>query len=355
MKIAVIGLGGMGGTVVEHLKEIDIVTAITGYDISAENAAEKKAKYQIEIAANLEQILADSEVKAAFVTASNDAHKPVVMKLIEAGIPIMCEKPMATTLSDAEEMVEAAKRKNLFFQIGFELRYSKLYTTIKDWIDAGLLGDIINTECNYICSEFHGKGSWRNKKATGGGMFGEKLSHYVDLPRWWVGSPVTEVHSVCAPNLVPYYEVHDNYYTTYRFENGAVSHMTFMMAVGAKFDGDPLLNVINQQIGDGHCLRFMVVGTKGAADTDVFGRHIKRWEFTNPPEGFTSKWVENLTWSVDEDDRYFHSTFDQTKDIIRRIAEGLEPMTPASDALETMKLVFAAEESADSGKIVRLR
>ena len=186
-------------------------------------------------------------------------------------------------------------------------------------------------------------------------MFGEKLSHYVDLPRWWVGSPVTEVHSVCAPNLVPYYEVHDNYYTTYRFENGAVSHMTFMMAVGAKFDGDPLLNVINQQIGDGHCLRFMVVGTKGAADTDVFGRHIKRWEFTNPPEGFTSKWVENLTWSVDEDDRYFHSTFDQTKDIIRRIAEGLEPMTPASDALETMKLVFAAEESADSGKIVRLR
>jgi len=44
-------------------------------------------------------------------------------------------------------------------------------------------------------------------------MFGEKLSHYVDLPRWWVGSPVTEVHSVCAPNLVPYYEVRDNYYT----------------------------------------------------------------------------------------------------------------------------------------------
>ncbi len=149
MKIAVIGLGGMGGTVVEHLKEIDRVTAITGYDISAENAQEKKAKYQIEIAANLEQILTDSEVKAAFVTASNDAHKPVVMKLIEAGIPIMCEKPMANTLSDAEEMVKAAQRKNLFFQIGFELRYSKLYTTIKDWIDAGLLGDIINTECNY--------------------------------------------------------------------------------------------------------------------------------------------------------------------------------------------------------------
>ena len=39
-------------------------------------------------------------------------------------------------------------------------------------------------------------------------MFGEKLSHYVDLPRWWIGSPVVEVYATCAPNIVPYMEVH---------------------------------------------------------------------------------------------------------------------------------------------------
>lgn len=355
MKIAVIGLGDMGGTVIEHLKEIDRVTAITGYDISAENADKSREKYQIEVATNLEQIMADSEVKLAFVTASNDAHKPVVMKLIEADKAIMCEKPLATTLADAEEMVAAEQKRNVFLQVGFELRYSKLYTTIKDWIDAGLLGDIINTKCTYIGSEFHGIGSWRNKNSTGGGMFGEKLSHYVDLPRWWIGSPVKEVYSACAPNLVPYYEVHDNYHTTYRFENGAVSHLTFMMAVAATFAGDPLQDVINQQRGDGHCLQFMVVGTKGAADTSVFDRYIKRWEFSNPADGFKSRLVETLTWPDQEDHNYFHSTFDQTKDIVRRIADGLGPMTPASDSLETMKLCFAAEESADSGNIVRLR
>jgi predicted dehydrogenase len=57
------------------------------------------------------------------------------------------------------------------------LRYSKLYTAIKDWADQGLLGQVVNTQCSYFCSEFHKKGSWRNKKATGGSMFGEKLSH----------------------------------------------------------------------------------------------------------------------------------------------------------------------------------
>ena len=96
----------------------------------------------------------------------------------------MCEKPMATTLDDAREMVEFSEKTKAFLQIGFELRYSKLYTKIKEWIQAGFLGDVINTQCTYISCEFIGKESWRIKKAASGGMFGEKLSHYVDLPRW---------------------------------------------------------------------------------------------------------------------------------------------------------------------------
>jgi len=61
----------------------------------------------------------------------------------------------------------------------------------------------VNTQFTYICSEFHRKGSWRNHKATGGSMFGEKLSHYVDLPRWWIGADIDTVFSVCAPNIIP--------------------------------------------------------------------------------------------------------------------------------------------------------
>jgi predicted dehydrogenase len=54
-------------------------------------------------------------------------------------------------------------------------------------------------------------------------MFAEKLCHYVDLPRWWIGSRVTQVHSVSAPNLASPPGVRDNYHTTYRFANGAVT------------------------------------------------------------------------------------------------------------------------------------
>jgi predicted dehydrogenase len=250
--------------------------------------------------------------------------------------------------------VETAERLGAFLQIGFEARYSLLYCKVKEWIDAGLLGQVVNTHGYYICSEFHHKGSWRNRTATGGSMFGEKLSHYVDLPRWWIGAEVTEVSTLCALNVIPYYEVRDNYHTAYRFANGAVSQLTFMMAPGATFHGDPLQDVLGQQQGDGHALRYLVVGTGGAAETDVFARTIKRWEFGDSPDCFTSTWVETLTWDPAEDHRYFHNTLEQTHDIVRRVQQGLPPRTPARDAYESTKLCFAAELSADRGVPIRL-
>jgi predicted dehydrogenase len=353
MKVAVLGIGGMGCTVIEHLRNCPEVTGIVGYDISEAARRTTAEKYGIECFEHLDPILVDTGLPLVFVTASNDAHKPLVLAALKAGKAVMCEKPIATTLEDAEEMVLTAQRLGAFFQIGFELRYSRLYTQVKDWIDAGLLGKVVNTHCFYICSEFHLKGSWRNKKATGGSMFGEKLSHYVDLPRWWIGSELIDVFTVCAPNVIPYYEVRDNYHTTYRFANGAVSHLTFMMAVGETYAGDPLQDHHERQKDDGHALRFLIVGTKGAAELDVFHRSIKRWEFGDSPTCMTSKWVDTLSWPREEDQVYYHNTLDQTKDIVRRVAQGLPPMSSAWDALQTMRLCFAAEQSADSGRLVR--
>lgn len=351
MKVAILGSGAMGATVIEHLKECPEVDGVVAYDRSQERLREVANRYHIQTTSQPDGVFNDPLVRLAFVTAANDAHPSLTRQAIGAGKAVMCEKPMATTLSDAREMVEFAEKHRAFLQIGFEARYSRLYVKVKEWIDAGQLGQVLNTHCAYLSSARE-KGSWRNRKATGGSMFGEKLSHYVDLPRWWIGAEVKDVFSACAPNAIPYSEVHDNYHTICRFQNGAVSELTFMMAPAATFHGDPLQNVINQQKGDGHALRYLLVGTKGAAETNVFDRTIKRWEFGDSPQCMTSTWVETLTWNPTEDHVYFHNTRDQTHDIVRRVLKGLPPRTPARDAYETMKVCFAAEESADSGRIV---
>jgi len=354
MKIAVLGCGGMGWSVLHAAREAPHVSGFAVYDIDPNASKKLGSHFVADVHYDLHTLLDDDEIALVFVTASNAAHKSLTIAALEAGKAVLCEKPMANHLQEAQEMVDVVDRTSGFLQIGFELRYSQLYIQVKDWIDRGLLGEVVSTQCSYICSEFHKKGSWRNRLETGGSMFGEKLCHYVDLPRWWVGQPVTEVYTACAPNVVPYYEVRDNYFTTCKYANGAVSQLNFVMYLGQTFDGDPLQNVIDQQRGDGHELRFLITGTKGAAATDVFHRSIKRWAFDDAPAQMTSRLVDELTWSPRDDAKYFHDGKTQTLDVIRRVHEGLPPHTPASDALETMRVVYAADESADTARPIHL-
>jgi len=355
MKIAILGAGAMGRTVIKHLKESPIVTDIVAYDTSAESLEETRRKCGVEGSQSLDEILGDPKRKLVFVTAANGAHKDLAMASLRAGKSVMCEKPMATSLEDASVMADEVEALNGFLQIGFELRYSRLYTTVKKWIDEGKLGEVRNIQCNYICSEFWGRDSWRTKLAAGGSMFGEKLSHYVDLPRWWIGNPVKEVYALSSPNVVSYYEVRDNYQASCKFDNGAVSHLTFFMPFSSTSLGDPLLDLLDQQKEDGHELRYLVMGTEGAVETNVFGRTIKRWAYRETSEGFHAEIVERGAWKPEEDHFYFHNTHDQALDIVRRVQEGLPPSISARDALETMKVCEAADLSVEQGRAIEMK
>jgi predicted dehydrogenase len=354
IEVAILGAGEMGESVIRHLQESPRVSGVTVFDLDAGRMLTLQRSYAVKCAPTLQQVLADPESRLVFITASNNAHKDLTIASLAAGKAVMCEKPMATTLADATAMVEAAERSQGFLQIGFELRYSSLYTTVKKWIEQGLLGQVLNTHCFYCTGAWGRDRVWRAKNETSGGMFGEKLSHYVDLPRWWIGAEVEHIYAVTAPNVIPYYEVHDNYHCSYRFRNGAVSQLSFMMAPAATFQGDPLQNAVSQQAGDGHALRYMIYGTKGAAETDVFQRTIKRWEFGESDYGQTSQWVHAETWDAKRDFEYFHNTHGQALDIVARVADGKPPMTSARDSLETMRLCFAAEMSATEQRLVRL-
>ncbi|SEB49862.1 Gfo/Idh/MocA family protein [Terriglobus roseus] len=354
MKVAILGGGQMGINVMGHLRDSPLLSDVTVYDTDAARLEKLRREQGVTTEASLERILDSPDIPLVFITASNDVHKSLAVQALEAGKAVMCEKPMATTLADAEAMVQTAERTGGFLQVGFELRYSHLYRRVKQWLDLGLLGKIKNTQCTYCTSAWGRHNVWRAAAGTSGGMFGEKLSHYVDLVRWWADDQVEEVYAVAAPNVISYYEVHDNYHCTYRFKSGAVSQLTFMMAPAATFQGDPLQNAVSQQAGDGHMLRYMIYGDKGAAETDVFPRTLKRWEFGEDDWGQRSRWVENETWDPDEDFKWFHNTHDQALDIVRRVAEGEPPMTSPRDALETTRLCFAAEISARERRPVRM-
>jgi len=179
------------------------------------------------------------------------------------------------------------------------------------------------------------------------------LSHYVDLTRWWVGAPVTEVYSACAPNVVPYTEVRDNYHTTYRFENGAVSHLTFLQGPAHTYEMDPLQSVAHDRFDYrevGHKLIYTVVGTEGALESSIFDRSLKVYEHAGKSgHRGNSRLVRVERWKKEEDQIYSHNTRDQNVDIARRALEGRPPAIDPEDAAETMRLCFEFEGAAESG------
>ncbi len=354
MKVAIVGLGNMGSKIVGPISNADRVSHVVGFDLNHEAGAYARQQHGITIAQSYQAILDDPEVRVVFVTTPNHTHETMALAALKAGKAVMCEKPMATTLEGAELMVQTAEQLGGYLQVGFELRYSHLYVWANNCIRQGLIGQVVNTHCLYVCSEFIGRDSWRSSQDGSGGMFGEKLCHYVDLPRWWIDSPVTEVTSICAPNVVPYYEIRDNYHTTCRHENGAASHLTFMMAIPPTVHHDPLQNHADANRDNGHELRYLIQGTQGAIETNIFQRRMRRWQYGNDARGMTSAVVEDLTWEPDEDQAYVHNTTDQALDVIQRVAHGDAPYTNPRDSFETMRVVFAAEQSADTSHPIRL-
>lgn len=352
INVAVLGLGNMGATHVNAAKSSVFIDKIIGYEPQAEVAQVRGRELSIETVSELSSILQDKSIKLTYIAAPNEDHRDLVEKCLKAGKAVLCEKPMGVTLDEARDILTVEKTSGEFLQIGFELRYSKLYKTVKEWIDASLIGKPLNSHCLYYCSEFHKKNTWRSKSK--GTLIGEKLSHYLDLPRWWFGETVTEVFATSAPNFVKYFNHPDNHQINYKFANGAVSSLNFIMGVAETDTGDPLQDTQEKQVDDGHALRYMIYGDKGAIETDVFRRTIRRWSFFDGPEQLGSKIIEEIKYPESEYLEWGHNVHGQNLRIAELVANDLKPDNPASDAYETMKLCFAAEMSTNENRIVAL-
>lgn len=352
INVAVLGLGEMGATHVEAAKASPFVDKIIGYEPQPERAQLRGKELGIGVVSDLERILQDESIKLIYIAAANEAHQELAIRSMQAGKAVLCEKPMGITLDEARSILAAEKANGSFLQIGFELHYSKLYMTVKEWIEAGLIGRPLNSHCCYYCSEFHKKDTWRSKSK--GTLIGEKLSHYLDLPRWWFGEKVTEVFAMSAPNFVNYFNHPDNHQISYKFASGAVSCLNFIMGVAETDMGDPLQDILEKQADDGHILRYMIYGDKGAIETDVFRRRIRRWAFSDGPKQLESEIVDEIKYTKADDLEWGHNVYGQNLRIAELVAKNLKPDCAASDAFETMKLCFAAEISTRENRIVKL-
>lgn len=138
---------------------------------------------------SLDEALKNVEADAADVCVWNCNHAECTIKALDAGLNVMCEKPMAYSADEAVKMKEAADKNNKLLMIGFVMRFSDESTTTKDFIDGGYMGDIYYSKATYLRRHGAPGGWFCDKSRSGGGPVIDLGVHVIDHTRYLMGSP----------------------------------------------------------------------------------------------------------------------------------------------------------------------
>ena len=147
---AVIGYGGQGAWHTRQILASDVAELAGVYDIDpAKNAAAEQNG--IHAYGSLEELLADSAVESVVIAVPNDDHKELVIKSLEAGKNVICEKPVEMSVAAFDEMTAAADRTGKLFTVHQNRRWDVDFLAMKKIVESGEIGGLINIE-----SRIHG-------------------------------------------------------------------------------------------------------------------------------------------------------------------------------------------------------
>lgn len=280
----------------------------------------------------LEKALNSINFDVVVITTPTYTHAELTLIAAKAGKHILCEKPMALTLEECDQMIEAAQEANVILQMAFMRRFDPAFVAAKQQIDDGLIGQPL-----IVRSLTRGPGlppSWAQDPSTGIGMLAEVNSHDFDTIRWLAGSNYAKVFAQAGAFKAP--ELREQYPTFYdtavvflQMENG-----TFGMLDGvcpASYAYDARAEVVGTEgilmIGE---LREMAM-TRVTRNAGITERHYTSW-----PARFEKAYIEEAT-------RF-----------IACIREGKRPPVTGFDGRSSLEAILAANQSIRTGQPVSL-
>jgi predicted dehydrogenase len=325
LKVGIIGLGGIARAHCDAIATLDSVEVVAVADLFEEKRSQYMAKYNIPRGyASHTELLADDEVDAVAVVLGHQLHHRLTVDACNAGKHVLVEKPMALSLSQCDDMIQAAAANGVKLMVGHTQHFYGTSLKAKEILNSGQLGPLITAVC-YMSKNwnFAGRRPQYRSRYHGGGMWMTNGVHVVDRLTWIMASQAVSVSASIGTRA--HYQASDDSSTAFvRYKNGLAG---VAVAVGYA-DGAP--NFESQVICANGTLRFSQHGEKfvkvGKGDT---------WEdipFEDPPAEMHFEW----------------------KSFAEAIARDIEPPCHGHWGRQIMEILFAAEQSAISGREVML-
>jgi scyllo-inositol 2-dehydrogenase (NAD+) len=330
VSIGLIGLGRMGQIYAGHLARHGQVRLASVSDVVEDRARIVADEFGIGLwTTNYREILADRSIDAVFITSSTSTHREVVIAAAEAGKAIFCEKPIALTLADTDEMIAAIERNGVMFQAGFMRRFDRGYAAAKAKIEAGAIGKPVTFKSigrDPFCPDLE-----YARPTVSGGLILDMAIHDFDLARWLMDDEVQRVHTeggiLAFPQLDAVGDI-DNAVVNMRFEQGALGNVE-----------------VSRNALYGYDIRTEVLGTEG-------GINVGYYQHT-PLLLMTTRGIEHdmVPYIVE---RFGDAYRAQTHDFVERVFTEREPAVDAHDARAALLVGLAATRSFHEARVVEL-
>ena len=320
--VGVLGVGEMGKRHAENLRRlVPQANLVAIADVAGERARQVAAELEIERSeSSLGALLEHKEIDSVLIATPDKFHAKAIIEAAEAGKDILCEKPLATNLADAEAALQAVAKAGVRLQIGFMRRYDPAYAAAMQRVEAGEIGEPVIF-----------KSVGRDKDAppitayqsnVNGMVFYNNTIHDFDLARWLMKDEVIEVQAygtvAIRPEVAKYGDVVAGV-VNLNFSRGAIGNIeSYVQAVYA------------------YDVRTEVVGSKGS----IFVGSVNR-----VPATFFAAHGATRTLADHFLTRFADAYLAEVRDFVDNMLHDRPPRVSGEDGLRSLEIAVAAENS----------
>lgn len=341
--VAVIGVGMMGEFHARVLSEISDARLVAIADVDGERARSAAERYGVAAwTTEYETLLERDDVDAVWICTQDHLHRDIAVASAQAGKAVFVEKPLATTLDDADAIIAAVEQAAVPFMVGHIYRFEVHYAKLRQAVASGNMGDTLS---------YYG----RQNTTLGDGLYvGGRVSinmylsvHGFDLMAWILGREPESVYSLPVHGKV--FEecgVADGVWSLVRFEDGAAGCDEVFWTLSDKWADYTTPEGWGVFFNTGDC-RAEILGTTGSAYLEfppTVARMIDAggWKFAETK--IAALLNGHVVGALREEVQHFCSC----------VRDGLEPVISAREARRAVQMSLAAERSSASGEPVLL-
>jgi len=335
IKIGMIGAGVVSNGHLQELKTNPNVEISAIADLNKKARETLAQRYEAKKTVSDYQVLLDDKsIDLIYVCTPHHLHYPMVIDALQSGKHVICEKPIAISLKEADEMIEEAKKTGRRFFVALNHRFDPTRREAKALLEKEEIGKPFLTISNFLGDELERMNDPENWKGTreksGGGVLIDAGTHMIDIARSYFG----EVKSVLAKcerlTVKAENKAEDTAVVILDFANGVVANLTVTLAIR--------FNLWNMP-GVGCNIAEHIYGTEGSI-------HV-----TNHPQRLLTVTRQNKKEKFDLAPDMYEG---MNEHFINCLLNNKEPLVTSGDAREALAVIMAAYESTRKGERVFL-